>query len=780
MADKKIKMLVIPSDRHGVGYWRSVEPHTFIQEHYKDEFDIDIVYNLPKENLDAYLKQYDLIHIHKQLDRNCEIMKMIKFLEIPVIIDIDDHFLLGNDHPMSLTAKKERWHEPIIEHLKMADYVTTTTSIFADYLKKYNKNVAVFPNAVNTAEQQFSPVKNPNNGMLRVGIICGSSHLKDIELLGDLVSTTKPNVQIVLCGFDTNGTITTYNRETGEKQQRPIKPEESVWYTYEKIITGNYKGLSAEHKDFLSKFMKGVDDPFVNERYRRMWTRDITKYATHYQNVDVLLCPLKENEFNGMKCIVGNSLISTNKGVFRISDLVDNKINVKVDNGGNIVNYFKYENEKTIRLITENGYEIEGTPTHRLMVSGEWKALSEFKVGEEIELTAPIFNQTEYQQLSYPMFLTKNTDIKCNNAKEDMIPHITINETWGRLFGYLLGDGSYAKHGFGISCDKRYEDVVEDVTKIIESVGLHAVYSPKKVDKRCKNILSKYGFGVDLKVTSNTFSKMCKKYGLFDENGKSFHVPEFIFKSPKSVIREFIRGLFESDGTVGESNSVSYTTKSLELAQEVQYLLLGFGITSKISRNYNSHYRKYYYNVNLRKEETIIYNKEIGFVSAEKNRKLAVYCDRKISNHHTPITFKTKITSIDESINDVYDIEVENFHAFNANGIINHNSELKFVEAGFTNTAVIAQNFGPYTIGSKSMIEFGGKINEDGNCLLVASSKNHKDWVKYINKLADNPDMVKKLQENMHNHVKDRYSVETVCKDRVALYKSLVNNNEQS
>lgn len=408
MADKKIKMLVIPSDRHGVGYWRSVEPHTFIQEHYKDEFDIDIVYNLPKENLDTYLKQYDLIHIHKQLDRNCEIMKMIKFLEIPVIIDIDDHFLLGNDHPMSLTAKKERWHEPIIEHLKMADYVTTTTSIFADYLKKYNKNVAVFPNAVNTAEQQFSPVKNPNNGMLRVGIICGSSHLKDIELLGDLVSTTKPNVQIVLCGFDTNGTITTYNRETGEKQQRPIRPEESVWYTYERIVTGNYKGLSEEHKDFLSKFMKGVDDPFVNERYRRMWTRDITKYATHYQNVDVLLCPLKENEFNKVK------------------------------------------------------------------------------------------------------------------------------------------------------------------------------------------------------------------------------------------------------------------------------------------------------------------------------------------------------------------------------------SELKFVEAGFTNTAVIAQNFGPYTIGSKSMIEFGGKINEDGNCLLVASSKNHKDWVKYINKLADNPDMVKKLQENMHNHVKDRYSVETVCKDRVALYKSLVNNKEQS
>ena len=404
MADKKIKMLVIPSDRTGVGKLRSVDPHVYIAEHYKDDFDIDIVYNLPKENLDTYLKQYDLIHIHKQLDKKGEIMKMIKFLEIPVIVDIDDHYKLGNDHPMSLTAKKERWHEPIINHLKMADYVTTTTPIFAKEISKHNKNVFVMPNAINPEEKQYQQVKNKSN-KLRVGIICGSSHLHDIELLGDLANRVADNVQIVLCGFDTNGTITTYNRETGEKSQRPIKPEESVWFTYEKILTGDYRGVSPEHKEFLLKFMKNVDDPFTEEKYRRMWTRDITKYATHYENVDVLLAPLKENEFNMMK------------------------------------------------------------------------------------------------------------------------------------------------------------------------------------------------------------------------------------------------------------------------------------------------------------------------------------------------------------------------------------SQLKTIEAGFTNTALIAQDFGAYQIDSIPMIEFGGKINENGNCLLVKTSKNHKDWAKYINKLAENPDMVKKLQENLHNYVKDRYSIDAVCAERVKLYKSIVDKS---
>ena len=198
--DKKIKMLVIPSDHYGVGKWRSVSPHVYIAEHYGDEFDIDIVYDLPKEGLDKFLSQYDLIHFHKMLDKNCQILDMIKFLGIPVIMDIDDHYKLGDYHPASVTAKREKWHLPIIEHIKKADYVTTTTPIFANVIKKNNKNVKVFPNAVDTSEKQFEPTKNDSNGMLRVGIICGSSHLHDIKLLGPLCEMTAPNVQIVLCG----------------------------------------------------------------------------------------------------------------------------------------------------------------------------------------------------------------------------------------------------------------------------------------------------------------------------------------------------------------------------------------------------------------------------------------------------------------------------------------------------------------------------------------------------------------------------------------------------
>ena len=300
--DKKIKMLVIPSDHTGCGKFRSVDPHKYIAEHYSDEFDIDIAYQMPTDDLEKFLSQYGLIHIHKQLDKDCKIMDMIKFLGIPVIIDVDDNFKLGDDHPMTLTAKKERWHEPIINHLQKADCVTTTTPIFAKVLKKYNKNVAVFPNAIDPKEEQFAVPKTPMGDKLRVGVICGSSHLKDLELLDGIAKQVDTNkVQFVLCGFDTRGNRTIYNQQTGEKTTRPILPEESVWCDYEKIFTDNYRTVSPEHKEFLMKYMPNVDDPFTNEPYRRMWTRDINKYATHYANVDVLIAPLKENDFNIVK-----------------------------------------------------------------------------------------------------------------------------------------------------------------------------------------------------------------------------------------------------------------------------------------------------------------------------------------------------------------------------------------------------------------------------------------------------------------------------------------------
>ncbi len=102
-------------------------------------------------------------------------------------------------------------------------------------------------------------------------------------------------------------------------------------------------------------------------------------------------------------------------------------------------------------------------------------------------------------------------------------------------------------------------------------------------------------------------------------------------------------------------------------------------------------------------------------------------------------------------------------------------SQLKVIEAGFHHKAIIAQDFGPYQIDIKNAIKYGGEFDMTANGILINPTKNHKDWYNAIKKLINNPSIIKVLQENLHNTVKDLYSIQKVTEDRKNLYISLVN-----
>ena len=220
--------------------------------------------------------------------------------------------------------------EKILENIKKVDYVTTTTEIFANEIKKYNKNVFVFPNSVDPNEDQYQPIKNESD-KIRFGFVMGSAHEKDMEQFKGVVNALPKEIldkiQIVLCGYDLRGTITLMNHDGTINSQRPIKPEESVWYTYEKIVTDNYKICSPEYKEFLTKFIKDVQWPYVDqEHYRREWTKDVNNFATHYRNLDVIFAPLDCNNFNKVKSelkfieagFTRTAIICTNFGPYTI------------------------------------------------------------------------------------------------------------------------------------------------------------------------------------------------------------------------------------------------------------------------------------------------------------------------------------------------------------------------------------------------------------------------------------------------------------------------------
>lgn len=397
----KIKVLVLPSDRTGVSKFRSVEPHMKLQELYNDKFHVDIVTAGTMDftwDDDSYLKKYDVVHFHRTLpniingqlrqvylDEAKKIIDKLRSLGIITIMDIDDYWEPSKDHPAYQMIVQDKLPHKIKENIKMVDYVTTTTPIFAKEISKLNKNVIVLPNTVDPSEKQFTPKPEETNKGMRLGWLGGSSHYHDLIIVGSSVSRflkeNKDYTQMVLCGFDTRGNITEIDRNTGQQRTRKIEPHESVWARYEEMFTDKYKLFEDSYLKQLKRYDEPSDKQYdnKNEVYRRVWTKPITSYASNYNLFDISMAPLKEHDFNKNKSQLKvieagfhkKALIAQDYGPYQI-DCVNlfeygGKINEKgnailVETRKNHKDWYKAlkklkDNPELVNLLSHNLYE---------------------------------------------------------------------------------------------------------------------------------------------------------------------------------------------------------------------------------------------------------------------------------------------------------------------------------------------------------------------------------------------------------------------------------------
>jgi glycosyltransferase involved in cell wall biosynthesis len=103
-----------------------------------------------------------------------------------------------------------------------------------------------------------------------------------------------------------------------------------------------------------------------------------------------------------------------------------------------------------------------------------------------------------------------------------------------------------------------------------------------------------------------------------------------------------------------------------------------------------------------------------------------------------------------------------NGHQFNY-----YKSQLKVVEAGAHKMPIIASNYGPYTVddieGSKDGKRKGFLIDE-----------NKSNWYEKMKWYVENPNAVKEHGNNLHEHIKNNYSMSILSKKRLELYKKII------
>ena len=186
---EKIKVLVVMNDMTAIGHYRCGWPGGFIRDNLNDEIEIEItalesiiVWDMLK------LKQYDVIHFNGAFgyfESVDELYPMIQSHGVKLVMDIDDYWEMPEEFPYNKHVS-DKYVEGLLNSVRKADYITTTTDAFKEKLMDINKNVAVLPNAVDMSHRMWQSVDEPSD-VVRIGWLGSSQRHGDLMRLKDSI-----------------------------------------------------------------------------------------------------------------------------------------------------------------------------------------------------------------------------------------------------------------------------------------------------------------------------------------------------------------------------------------------------------------------------------------------------------------------------------------------------------------------------------------------------------------------------------------------------------------
>ena len=403
-------------------------------------------------------------------------------------------------------------------------------------------------------------------------------------------------------------------------------------------------------------------------------------------------------------CVVGDTLIPTEFGLMRMEEIakkysnggiriaVDRRvpIMIKQKNGmislvqlgekgvvfNKISRAFCSGMKETYKLITKNGYELIGTPDHKVLTTEGWVLLKDC-LGKEVLIQSGegVFNK------NYDLpFKVKNKFVGKNGRTYTFNFPTRWSKELGQILGLLIADGWICE---GKNCRVGFsfgKDDIEVFNKIKPILN-------KFYGKQIKEVKRKNNT-IHLSYHSKYFVNFFKQLGVT----KKKNVPKKIFTAPREAVVGFLQGLFTVDGTVRDSRKsssdwIALTSKNLKLLKEVQVLLQNFGIKSVIynrSRpprkclfkyiNKNGELKTYdsdgiLYELGIFGSNIEKFKEKIGFMDSRKMERLNNFRFRKRRSQK----FFDKVIAIKKmGLRKVYDLTEPISHSMICNSIVVH------------------------------------------------------------------------------------------------------------
>jgi DNA gyrase subunit A len=303
-------------------------------------------------------------------------------------------------------------------------------------------------------------------------------------------------------------------------------------------------------------------------------------------------------------CVTGNTLVRTVRGTRRISELAEVEPDSEADLDVEVLNrdgdpvraskLFHSGDHPTLKLRTRQGYELVGTENHPVLclrdVAGVpmllWALLEEVEPGDHVVLSRASNGE---------------------NASED----IPKDRKLGLLAGAFVAEGwaSEKRAGFN-NVDEAYFDEV--LGAYDELVG-----GPRYVYRR-ELASGKVIHELDVQdMTVFRTSPLAEAIGLRSARKR---IPDSVWAGSAVLKKAFLQSAFEGDGSVSlaprNSVQIVYSTRSQELARDLQILLLEFGIVAKQARYENGEIKLYITN----RRDSRLFAARVGFLGAKQEK----------------------------------------------------------------------------------------------------------------------------------------------------------------
>lgn len=702
-------------------------------------------------------------------------------------MDLDDYWAPGQHHPAYVMIMRAEMPQKISKNLKDAEYITTTTSIFADEIKKLNNNVFVIPNAIDPNEKQYIP--NPEKSdRIRIGWLGGSCMTPDTEILTnegwkrfdnldqtETVATLNPNTNELEYHKPTGYICEPFDGELNCVKngliEYEVTPNHNMYASVAKSLT--HKKLNLEliqsEKVHGKNFHVKKDALWVGNEEEYFVLPMLNEYAELEENESYIDKLISKTRYNGLSQKYGcDKHINMDDwleffGVWmaegwttKTNGLHQVGIAQTKDNG-----YLSYMYELLVKMGFNPKYTNDKKQI-RVFDKQLWEYLSNFGNAYDKFIPKEILNLSPRQLIIFLDWFIKG-DGHIENNKYTRTRAFTCSPSLANnlqeialkigISATITNRGKRTSQIKGRDIKSQYDALVVNFTKH-PSISKHNKNTPLiKIEDQ----YNRYYKG-------NVHCVEVKNHIIYvRRNGKTMWIGN-----------SHMEDLNILKGLVGK-------LRYAELLDKIQFVLCGYdlrGTITNIDKETGTQTQRA-----IKPEESVWYEYEKIFtdnytsVSPEYKKHLLKFTKDEypdVNNEPYRRVWTKPISTYATNYN-LFDVSLAPLSEHTFNRV---KSQLKVIEAGFHKKALIAQDYGPYTIDLKNAY-IDSEFDSTGNAYLVETKNNHKQWYQHIKRLIENPEQIEILANNLHETVKNTYSLEAVSKTRRDLYHKLVDNKKK-